>query len=148
MPFGAALRHQLGQAQEGGASPPEVLVQGELPKRVLMERFRAGAEGRVAIPGFYDAVKEWDPRARGAIRDLPFDEATFRAEVDRCTPYNGQFGPGLVIVMTAEDDTVAPARDLESISLADILDAIRHETPNPRRPNPRSLPLAGTSGNK
>ncbi len=44
--------------------------------------------------------------------------------------------------MTAEDDTVAPARDLASISLADILDAIRHETPNPRRPNPRSLPPA------
>ncbi len=46
------------------------------------------------------------------------------------------------LVMTAEDDTVAPARDLASISLADILDAIRHETPNPRRPNPRSLPPA------
>jgi acetylornithine deacetylase/succinyl-diaminopimelate desuccinylase-like protein len=38
-------------------------------------------EGRVAIPGFYDAVREWEPRARGAIRDLPFDESAFRAEV-------------------------------------------------------------------
>ena len=46
------------------------------------------------------------------------------------------------LVMTAEDDTVAPARDLASISLADILDAIRHETPNPRRPNPKSMPPA------
>ncbi len=46
------------------------------------------------------------------------------------------------LVMTAEDDTVAPARDLASISIADIFDAIRHETPNPRRPNPKSLPAA------
>jgi acetylornithine deacetylase/succinyl-diaminopimelate desuccinylase-like protein len=38
-------------------------------------------EGHITIPGFYDAVREWEPRARGAIRDLPFDEDTFRAEV-------------------------------------------------------------------
>jgi acetylornithine deacetylase/succinyl-diaminopimelate desuccinylase-like protein len=38
-------------------------------------------EGHIAIPGFYDAVREWEPRARGAIRDLPFDEDGFRAEV-------------------------------------------------------------------
>jgi acetylornithine deacetylase/succinyl-diaminopimelate desuccinylase-like protein len=38
-------------------------------------------EGRVTIPGFYDAVREWEPKARGAIRDLPFDEDGFRAEV-------------------------------------------------------------------
>jgi len=49
------------------------------------------------------------------------------------------------LVMTAEDDTVAPARDLGSISIADILDAIRHETPNPRRPDPKSLPPADTA---
>jgi membrane protein len=44
------------------------------------------------------------------------------------------------LVLTAEDDTVAPARDIGSITLADILDAIRHETPNPRCPAPRPLP--------
>jgi acetylornithine deacetylase/succinyl-diaminopimelate desuccinylase-like protein len=38
-------------------------------------------EGHIAIPGFYDAVRDWDARARGAIRDLPFDEDAFRAEV-------------------------------------------------------------------
>ena len=41
-------------------------------------------------------------------------------------------------MLTAEDDTVAPGRDLDSITLADILDAIRHETPNPRRPDPQA----------
>ena len=46
------------------------------------------------------------------------------------------------LVLTAEDDTVAPGRDLASITLADILDAIRHETPNPRRPSPPPLPPA------
>ena len=46
------------------------------------------------------------------------------------------------LVLTAEDDTVAPGRDLGSITLAEILDAVRHETPNPRSPDPRSLPQA------
>jgi DNA-binding IscR family transcriptional regulator len=49
------------------------------------------------------------------------------------------------LVLTAEDDTVAPARDIASITLADILDAVRHEMPNPRRPNPRPLPPADTA---
>jgi membrane protein len=49
------------------------------------------------------------------------------------------------LVLTAEDDTVAPARDIASITLTDILDAIRHEMPNPRRPNPRPLPPADTA---
>ena len=38
-------------------------------------------KGHVAIPGFYDSVQDWGPQARGAIRDLPFDEANFRSEV-------------------------------------------------------------------
>jgi DNA-binding IscR family transcriptional regulator len=43
------------------------------------------------------------------------------------------------LVLTAEDDTVAPARDLAKITLAEILDAVRHETPDPRRPEPRGV---------
>ena len=37
-------------------------------------------QGRVAIPGFYDAVREWEPEARQQIRSLPFDEERFRRE--------------------------------------------------------------------
>jgi len=36
--------------------------------------------GRVAIPGFYDRVSEWDPEVRGQIRALPFDERRFLEE--------------------------------------------------------------------
>jgi membrane protein len=46
------------------------------------------------------------------------------------------------LVLDVEDDTVAPARDLGAISLGAILDAIRHETPDPRRPAPRAVPGA------
>lgn len=38
------------------------------------------ADGRVAIPGFYDAVREWEPDVRAQIRALPFDDAHFQAE--------------------------------------------------------------------
>jgi membrane protein len=46
------------------------------------------------------------------------------------------------LVLDVEDDTVAPARDLAAISLDAILDAVRHETPDPRRPTPRPVPGA------
>jgi membrane protein len=46
------------------------------------------------------------------------------------------------LVLTAEDDTVAPARDLTAITLAGVLDAIRHEVPDPRRPDPRPVAAA------
>jgi acetylornithine deacetylase/succinyl-diaminopimelate desuccinylase-like protein len=38
------------------------------------------ANGHVAVPGFYDAVRDWGDDARGAIRRLPFDETTFQHE--------------------------------------------------------------------
>ena len=36
--------------------------------------------GHVAVPGFYDAVRDWGNDARGAIKRLPFDESTFQHE--------------------------------------------------------------------
>jgi len=38
------------------------------------------AKGRIAIKGFYDAVRTWDRKSRDAIRKLPFSERHFRAE--------------------------------------------------------------------
>ncbi len=37
-------------------------------------------DGRVAIPGFYDAVRPWEEAVRAQIRALPFDEDAFRHE--------------------------------------------------------------------
>jgi acetylornithine deacetylase/succinyl-diaminopimelate desuccinylase-like protein len=38
------------------------------------------ADGRVAIPGFYDTVRDWPPAVRAQMKSLPFDEEHFRAE--------------------------------------------------------------------
>ncbi len=38
-------------------------------------------DGRIAIPGFYDGVREWEPELRKQIRKLPFDEEEFRRSV-------------------------------------------------------------------
>jgi membrane protein len=51
------------------------------------------------------------------------------------------------LVLTAEDESIAPARDLESIALGSIFDAIRHETPDPRRPKPRAVREPDTIAN-
>jgi hypothetical protein len=48
-------------------------------------------------------------------------------------------------VIDAEDDAVVPARDLATIRLDAILDAVRHEMPDPRRPVPRAVPAADTA---
>jgi acetylornithine deacetylase/succinyl-diaminopimelate desuccinylase-like protein len=39
------------------------------------------ADGRVAVRGFYDGVLEWDESRRAGMRQLPFDDAHFLAEV-------------------------------------------------------------------
>lgn len=36
--------------------------------------------GHIAIEGFYDSVRDWDPRIREQMRRLPFEEETFRRE--------------------------------------------------------------------
>jgi len=46
------------------------------------------------------------------------------------------------LVLDVDDDTVAPARDLGAIGLDAVLDAVRHEMPDPRRPVPRPVPGA------
>ena len=40
------------------------------------------AEGRVAIPGFYDAVLDFPPAVREGMKALPFDEAEFKRHLD------------------------------------------------------------------
>ena len=38
------------------------------------------AQGKIAIPGFYDSVREWPAHVREQMKGLPFDEEHFRAE--------------------------------------------------------------------
>jgi len=38
------------------------------------------ADGHIAIPGFYDKVRDWGDAARKAIRALPFEDSNFRHE--------------------------------------------------------------------
>jgi acetylornithine deacetylase/succinyl-diaminopimelate desuccinylase-like protein len=38
------------------------------------------ANGKIAIPGFYDDVRDWEKEARDAIGRLPFNEAVFQHE--------------------------------------------------------------------
>jgi len=47
--------------------------------------------GGIAIPGFYDAVRDWGDSARAAIRRLPFDEAGFQHETG-ATALGGEAG--------------------------------------------------------
>jgi len=46
------------------------------------------------------------------------------------------------LVLDVQDDSVAPARELAAIGLDEILAAVRHEMPDPRRPAPRAVPGA------
>ncbi|MGQ0641967.1 MAG: dipeptidase [Gemmatimonadaceae bacterium] len=38
------------------------------------------SDGHIAIPHFYDNVRDWDPAVRQQMRDLPFQEEHFRLE--------------------------------------------------------------------
>ena len=46
----------------------------------ILATFHDG-QGRVAIPGFYDAVQTWPEAVREQMRGLPFDEGEFRDEI-------------------------------------------------------------------
>jgi acetylornithine deacetylase/succinyl-diaminopimelate desuccinylase-like protein len=70
-----AAKSDLHSGAYGGAVPNPAMALA----RILATLHDEG--GRVAIPGFYDDVLEWDAATRDAIRALPFAEEGFRAEV-------------------------------------------------------------------
>jgi acetylornithine deacetylase/succinyl-diaminopimelate desuccinylase-like protein len=87
--------------------------------------------GRVAIPGFYDDVMDWDQATREAIKDLPFNEEGFLKEVG-APGLNGEPGfsllerlwirptcdvNGILCGYTGEGaKTVLPARAMAKVS--------------------------------
>jgi membrane protein len=113
---------------------PEHLRTGHGPiptTAILRERIAMGAMYLIA-QRFLDGGERWKVSDLADRMDVPasvLDSALCNLE---------ERG----LVLTAEDDTVAPARDLGTITLADVLDAVRHETPNPRRPEPHGVPEA------
>ncbi len=73
--------HDLHSGQYGGAvvNPANALC--------AMIAALHDAEGRVAVPGFYDAVRPLAPEERQALARVPFDEAVFRAATGRAGGY-------------------------------------------------------------
>lgn len=83
---------------------------------------------------FIDGGARWKINALAERLDVP---ATVVGETISSLEDHG-------LVLSAEDDSVAPARDLEAITLEAIMDAVRHEGPDPRRPSPSAVPAADT----
>jgi acetylornithine deacetylase/succinyl-diaminopimelate desuccinylase-like protein len=95
------------------------------------------ANGHIAIPGFYDKVREWDPKIRAQIKALPFDEANFKKEVG-VSALGGEAGystleqlwsrptcevNGLLSGYTAEGSkTVLPAKAMAKVSCRLVAD--------------------------
>jgi acetylornithine deacetylase/succinyl-diaminopimelate desuccinylase-like protein len=65
-------RSDLHSGAYGGAIPNPAMALARILATLHDE------EGRIAIPGFYDDVVEWDEETREAIRRLPFDAEAFR----------------------------------------------------------------------
>jgi acetylornithine deacetylase/succinyl-diaminopimelate desuccinylase-like protein len=89
------------------------------------------ANGHVAIPGFYDTVRDWEASARADIKKLPFEEAEFLRDVG-APALNGEAGystleriwsrptceiNGLLSGYTGEGSkTVLPAKAMAKVS--------------------------------
>jgi len=98
---------------------------------------------RVAIPGFYDRVRDWTPAERAQVRALPFDEEGFRRETG-APKLGGETGystlerlwarptcevNGLLSGYTAEGaKTVLPARAMAKVSCRLVPDQDPAET--------------------
>jgi acetylornithine deacetylase/succinyl-diaminopimelate desuccinylase-like protein len=117
-------------------------------------------QGRVAIPGFYDKVRDLTAEQRQAIADLPFEEETLRAEVGAPSlgGENG-FGPleriwarptldvnGMLSGYTGEGaKTVLPARAMAKVSMRLVPDQDYKEVERMFIDHVRSLAPAGVT---
>ena len=124
--LGAQLSFYLQHPEHVRAGHDEVTVSGGLRERLAMslmyllgERFLAGGS-------------RWTIDALAERLLVP---ATVLNEVATTLEDQG-------LVLTAEDDSIAPGRDLAAIRLTAIMDAVRHATPNPRLPKPRPVAAA------
>jgi acetylornithine deacetylase/succinyl-diaminopimelate desuccinylase-like protein len=120
-----AARSDLHSGAYGGAVPNPGMALARMLATLHDEN------GRIAIDGFYDNVRDWDEETREAIRSLPFDQAKFLETVG-APALNGEEGystlerlwirptcevNGLLSGYTGEGaKTVLPARAMAKVS--------------------------------
>lgn len=87
--------HDVHSGQYGGGvdNPANVLA------RILASL--TDADGRVAVPGFYDRVRDLTDEERAAYAALPFDEAAWRAETGVPASMDGERGYTLLERLSA-----------------------------------------------
>ena len=124
--LGAQLSFYVQHPEHLRTGHADIPMTGALRERVAMSMMHLVGE-RFASGG-----ARWTPNALADRLRIP---ATVLNDVISSLEAHG-------LVLTADDDTVVPARDLGSITLAAILDAIRHEVPDPRRPDLRPVEAA------
>jgi len=124
--LGAQLSFYMQHPEHLRTGHGEIPMTGALRERIAMSAMYLVGER------FLDGGPRWGLSELADYLDVP---ATVLGEVISALEAHG-------LVLTTEDDTIAPARDLGAVTLAAILDAIRHEVPNPRRPQPRAVPAA------
>ena len=124
--LGAQLSFYLQHPEHLRAGHDEVPVTGALRERLAMSIMCLLGER------FLDGGARWTTNALAERLMVP---AKVLNDVVSTLESQG-------LVLTAEDDSVAPGRDLSSIRLTAIVDAVRHEGPNPRCPQPRPVVAA------
>lgn len=124
--LGAQLSFYVQHPEHLRTGHGEIPMTGALRERIAMAAMFLIGER------FLDGGPRWGMSELADRMDVP---ATVLGEVISSLESHG-------LVLSTEEDTVAPARDLATITLASILDAIRHEVPDPRRPEPRAVPVA------
>jgi acetylornithine deacetylase/succinyl-diaminopimelate desuccinylase-like protein len=88
-------RHDVHSGQYGGGvdNPANVLV------RMLASL--TDGNGRFAVPGFYDRVRDLTPEERAAYAELPFDERAWADETGVPRPMDGERGHTLLERLSA-----------------------------------------------
>jgi acetylornithine deacetylase/succinyl-diaminopimelate desuccinylase-like protein len=118
-----ALDHPLHSGMWGGTVPDAPLALCKLLGRLFDD------SGRIAVPGFYDQVRELDDELRGRVRSLPYDEATFRSDagVLADVPLAGEPGRN-----TYERMWHRPTLSLSALEAAPLLGASNQIVPSAR----------------
>jgi membrane protein len=116
--LGAQLSFYVQHPEHLRTGHGEIPMTGALRERIAMSAMYLIGER------FLNGGPRWKLNDLADRLDVP---ATVLGEVISALEGHG-------LVLTAEDDSISPARDLGSLPLATILDAIRHEVPDPRRP--------------